>query len=131
AGGTGAGTGGGAAGPDRAGRVRDRAADRSRRSAADPSGRDRHAPYRLCHRGRAGCPVRRHLRPDQRLCRRRADPRRQSRRASLILDSLIALLPPQIGATVALVLLAASFGGSFITVAFGIGGGAFLLAIMA
>ena len=39
--------------------------------------------------------------------------------------------PPDIGGTVALVLLAASFAASFITVAFGIGGGAALLAIMA
>ena len=42
-----------------------------------------------------------------------------------------ALLPPGMGEGVLALLLAASFGGSFITVAFGIGGGAALLAIMA
>jgi uncharacterized protein len=41
------------------------------------------------------------------------------------------LLPPDIGAGVTLGLLGASFGASFITAAFGIGGGALLLAILA
>lgn len=42
-----------------------------------------------------------------------------------------ALVPPGIGGTATLALLAASFAGSSITVAFGIGGGAALLAVMA
>lgn len=41
------------------------------------------------------------------------------------------VLPPDMGAPVFFVLLAASFFSSFITVAFGIGGGATLLAVMA
>ncbi|MGR3755721.1 MAG: TSUP family transporter [Tranquillimonas sp.] len=44
---------------------------------------------------------------------------------------MAALLPPEIGAGVLVLLLAASFLSSFITVAFGIGGGAALLALMA
>lgn len=42
-----------------------------------------------------------------------------------------ALLPPAVPAAAALVLLAASFAASFVTVAFGIGGGALLLGVMA
>jgi uncharacterized protein len=42
-----------------------------------------------------------------------------------------AVVPPGMAPPVALLLLAASFGTSFITVAFGIGGGAALLAVMA
>jgi uncharacterized membrane protein YfcA len=41
------------------------------------------------------------------------------------------VLPPDMGEPVFLILLAASFASSFITVAFGIGGGAALLAVMA
>lgn len=44
---------------------------------------------------------------------------------------IAALVPPGITESVAVVLLAASFAASFITVAFGIGGGAALLAVMA
>jgi uncharacterized protein len=42
-----------------------------------------------------------------------------------------AVVPPGVTPLVALFLLVASFGASFITVAFGIGGGAALLALMA
>lgn len=41
------------------------------------------------------------------------------------------ILPPEMSSTLALVLLGFSFASSFITVAFGIGGGAMLLAVMA
>ncbi|GGL61648.1 sulfite exporter TauE/SafE family protein [Wenxinia marina] len=44
---------------------------------------------------------------------------------------LVPFLPDGLAAGAAALLLGASFAGSFITVAFGIGGGAFLLAIMA
>ncbi len=44
---------------------------------------------------------------------------------------LEALLPPDLGIVVTSALLLASFGASFITAAFGIGGGAVLLAILA
>ena len=47
------------------------------------------------------------------------------------LEAVTALLPPGVGALVAVVLLGASFLGSFITVAFGIGGGGFFLAVLA
>ena len=40
-------------------------------------------------------------------------------------------IPAEIGPTITAVLLGASFVGSFITIAFGICGGAFLLAVMA
>lgn len=44
---------------------------------------------------------------------------------------LDAILPPDLGIGITLALLASSFGASFITAAFGIGGGALLLAILA
>jgi uncharacterized membrane protein YfcA len=44
---------------------------------------------------------------------------------------LDAILPPDLGVGITLALLASSFGTSFITAAFGIGGGALLLAILA
>jgi uncharacterized protein len=47
------------------------------------------------------------------------------------LTTFLEFLPPGIGPWVLAILLTASFLGSFITVAFGIGGGALLLAIMA
>ena len=45
--------------------------------------------------------------------------------------ALAALLPPEIGAGVAAMLLLVSFAGSFITAAFGIGGGVLVLAVLA
>ena len=59
-------------------RLRNRTFDRSRRSDCQSSSRDRHASHRLCDRGRARSAVCRHLRPDQRLCLRRANPHGQS-----------------------------------------------------
>lgn len=47
------------------------------------------------------------------------------------MDMLAAIIPTDLGIVVGTALLAASFFGSFITVALGIGGGAFLLAVMA
>ena len=47
------------------------------------------------------------------------------------METLTALLPEGFGALLFTGVLAASFLGSFITVAFGIGGGAFLLAVLA
>jgi uncharacterized membrane protein YfcA len=46
-------------------------------------------------------------------------------------DWLMALMPPELSGGVVAGLLAASFGTSFMTVAFGIGGGAVMLAILA
>lgn len=48
-----------------------------------------------------------------------------------VMSHLYALVPPDLGLTATLALLAFSFAGSFITIAFGIGGGVMLLAIMA
>lgn len=47
------------------------------------------------------------------------------------MSELAALLPPDVSGAVFAALIAASFAGSFVTAAFGIGGGALLLAIMA
>jgi len=46
-------------------------------------------------------------------------------------ETLAALMPPDLGGSIIALLLGMSFIGSLITVAFGIGGGALLLAIMA
>lgn len=47
------------------------------------------------------------------------------------MDFIAGLAPAELGGPMTLILLAASFMGSFITIAFGIGGGVMLLAIMA
>ena len=47
------------------------------------------------------------------------------------MEALAWIVPPEIGPAVTALLLGASFLGSFLTIAFGIGGGAFLLAVMA
>jgi uncharacterized membrane protein YfcA len=47
------------------------------------------------------------------------------------LEHLAALLPPGVGATAALLMVGASFLGSFITISFGLGGGVFLIATLA
>lgn len=46
-------------------------------------------------------------------------------------ESLVSLLPPDVAAPIVALLLGTSFLASLITVAFGIGGGALLLAVMA
>ena len=45
--------------------------------------------------------------------------------------AILALMPPDLAPGVVALLLGMSFAGSLITVAFGIGGGALLLAVMA
>ncbi len=62
----------------RGGCVREGAAARYQRSAADHEQRGRHAAYRLRHARRIRIAVHRYFRPDRRLCRRRADQCRQS-----------------------------------------------------
>lgn len=47
------------------------------------------------------------------------------------MEAIEALLPPDMGVAVASALMAVSFAGSFITVAFGIGGGVVVLAVFA
>ncbi len=47
------------------------------------------------------------------------------------MDMIISLLPPDVTLPVALILMAVSFAGSFITISFGIGGGGLMLAVMA
>ena len=47
------------------------------------------------------------------------------------METFLNLLPPDLGPSAAIILLTMSYAGSLITVAFGIGGGALLLAVMA